>query len=517
MSLVSNFEETLRYELEMVRKVPLRKKNLVLGVPKAPAEFGLTSVKNTAITAEFEERAFLVTYDRQTLATYFGSTFTVARQGLRILAPSVKTTHDLLGDINREFDLALRPEDVVDAPLVLEFSTTQVAITMTPECLWFIGSFNFPLIGKYQQVGDSLLVGVDSDLLIGKDTTSGVSAILVRAGQKTHHIDYSPGTSTFRGVPWSNSYTWTNTPTPVVSNLVIALNNIDGLGWVYSTSYGVKNNLLNGHVAYNGPIEGFELKIPSNIANQETNLYSERFPMCRQDLSHVLVYQPNPNSGASNLSSYPMFIHYGDPVPKEHYEQPDTPPVHWWKLQEDVLNYGTSPEALPFAPPVDFFDDQFGKGAQLKATGVFPLGLSWDTDRDFTVAFEFCRQDILQEYQGLFGDSTGTAPIGALVMGTTGRFYLAARVLAWDTGLAGCVNRHRCEVMICKRGKRYLIYVNGKCVDESLFAVDQVLAPWTHFGKVNHFLKTTTRFANIKLFDYCLNRDQVSRHYRGLF
>lgn len=517
MSLVRDFEETLRYELETVRKVPLRKKNLVLGIPKAPAEFGLTTAKNTAITAEFEERAFLVTYDRQTLAAFFGNTFTVARQGMSIRVPSVKSTHDLLPDINRTFDLALRPEDVIDEPLALEFSHTKITLKVTPTCLWFTGTIDIPLIGKYQQVGETLLVGVDSDLLLGRDTTAGVSATLIRAGQKTHHIDYGPATGTLRGVPWTNNYAWSNTPAAVVNNLVSALNNVDGLGWVYSTSYGVKNNLLNGNVAYNGPIEGFELKIPSELANQEANLYSERFPLCRKDMTHVLVYQPNPNYGASNLSAYPMFIHYGDPVPKEHYEQADTPPVHWWKLQGDVLNYGTSPEALPFAPPVDFFDDQFGKGAQLKTTGVFPLGLSWDTDRDFTVAFEFCRQDILQEYQGLFGDSTGTAPIGALAMGTTGRFYLASRALAWETGLAGCVNRQRCEVMICKRGQRYLVYVNGKCVDESLYAADQVLAPWTHFGKVNHFLKTTTRFANIKLFDYCLNRDQVSRHYRGLF
>lgn len=517
MSLVRDFEQTLRYELETIRKVPLRKKNLRLGIPKTPAEYGLTSTKNTAITAEFEERAFLVTYNRQTLTEFFSNIFSVARQGLRIHARSVRTTHDLLSDINREYDLALRPEDVVDEPVNLEFTHTQVTINMTPDCLWFTGGMNLPLNGKYQQMGEELIVGFDSDLLIGKDIAAGASTTLVRAGQKTHHINYGPATATLRGVPWNNTFGWTNTPAAVVNNLVIAMNNVDGLGWVYSTSYGVKNNLLNGNVAYNGPIEGFELKIPTSISNQETNLYSERFPMCRKDMSHVLVYQPSPSQGASNLSHYPMFIHYGTPVPKEHYEQPDTPPVHWWKLQEDTVNYGTSLGKEPFTPPVNFFDDQYGKGAQLKAAGVFPLGLSWDADRDFTVAFEFCRQDILQDYQGMFGNGTGTAPVGAMVMSTNGRFYLAARVLAWETGLGGCINRHRCEVMICKRGQRYLIYVNGKCVDESLFAVDQVLAPWTHFGKVNHFLKTTTRFANIKLFDYCFNRDQVSRHYRGLF
>lgn len=517
MSLVRSFEETLRYDLEVIRKVPLRKKGLLLGSPQNPADLGLTTTKNTAITAEFDERAFLVTYDRQPLTAFFGSTLNAPGQGVRIRVPSVASMRDLVDDINDAYDLSLRPQDVVDDPVQLTFAQAKITLTVTSECLWFTGSIELPLIGKYQQVGEELIVGFDSSLLIGKDFAGGVAANLVRAGQKTYHHDYGPGTATFRGVPWTGSYTWTNTSAPIVNNLVNALNNVDQNGWVYSTSAGVKNNLLNGHVAYNGPIEGFELRIPTIYSDPETNLYSDRFPFCRKDKTHVLVYQPNPTAGASNLSMYPMFIHYGDNIPEEYYEQEDIPPVHWWKLQEDVLNYGTSEGAEPFAPPVDFFDDTYGKGAQLKATGLFDLGLSWDTNRDFTVAFEFCRKDALQEYQGLFCDSSGAVPYGALSMSTIGKFYLAQRSLYWDVAWGGCVDRQKCQVMLCKKGQRYLVYVNGKCVDESAFAEGQALAPWTHFGKASYFLKTTTRFANIKLFDYCLNHDQVKRHYRGLF
>lgn len=517
MSLVRDFEETLRYELELLRKVPLRKKGLLLGIPKAPVDFGLTSSKNTAITAEFDERAFLVTYDRQTLTNFFGTTFGQPGQGLTIRASSVKTTHDLINDINEAYDLQLRPEDVVSEPVSLVFATTKVTIKVTPACLWFTGSVDIPLRGSYEQLGDVLIIGFDSAPHVGKDTAAGVSKTLARAGQFCHHIDYGPATAALRAMTWDNSHTWVNAQPAQIQAMVNAMNNVDGFGWVYNTGSGVKNNLLNGNVAYNGPIEGFDLKIRHDVADPDSYLYAERFPLCRKDMSHVLVYQPNPTYGASNLSHYPMFVHYGEPVPKAHYEQADKPPVHWWKLQGDLENSGSSAGREPFPDVVSFFDDEWGKGAAVKAVGLFPLGFSWETNRDFTLSFKIARRDLLQEYQGLFCDSTGTAPIGAFVMGTNGRFYMAQQTERWASALASVSYRQRCEVTLCKRGQRYLVYVNGKCVNEADFTAVQVPVPWTHFGKVNHFLKTTTRFSDIKLFDYCLNRDQVSRHYRGLF
>lgn len=517
MSLVRDFEETLRYELEVVRKVPLRKKGLVLGIPKTPADFGLTSSKNTAITAEFDERSFLVTYDRLPLTTFFGNTLTQPGAGLLIRATSVKKTHDLLNDINEAYDLDLRPEDVVNEALVLTFATTKVSLKVTPECLWFTGAIDIPLKGKYEQAGETLIYGFDANLLIGKDVTAGVSATLTRAGQLTHHFDYGPATAALKAMTWDNNHTWVNAAPAQIQAMAAAMNNVDGLGWVYSTSYGVRNNLNNGNVVYNGPVEGFEMKIRADVADPSLYHYNERFPLCRQDKTHVLVYQPNPSYGALNISYYPMFIHYGDNVPQEHLTQDYKPPVHWWKLEEDLVNYGTSQDRETFPDIVNFVEDpDWGKMAALKATGLFPLGFSWDTARDFTLSFEFARLDTGQDYQGLFCDSSGTAPIGAAVMAQNGRFYLAQQSSDWTNSLAATVFRQKTQVTICKRGKRVLFYVDGKCVSEGTFTDAQVLVPWTHFGKVNHFLKTSTRFANIKLFDYCFNRKQVERHYRGL-
>lgn len=517
MSIVRDFGETLRYELETARRVPLRKKGLVLGKPQAPSVFGLTTPRNTAITAEFEERSFVVTYDRVTLQSHLSNALQAPGHGMLLRAKSVKTTRDLLADINRTYDLELASDDIVDAPLVLVFSTTKVTVTLSPDCIWFIGSLEIPLKGSYQQVGDTLIVGFDSNPYIGKDVTAGASPTLSRAGQFCHHIDYGPATAALRAMTWDNSHSWVNAQPAQIQAMVNAMNNVDGFGWVYSTSYGVKNNLLNGNVAYNGPIEGFDLKIRADVVDPDTYLYAERFPLCRKDMSHVLVYQPNPSSGASNLGYYPMFIHYGEPVPQSHYDQPDKPPVHWWKLEKDRSNSGTSQGQEAFPDVVSFFDDEWGKCAALKTTGLFPLGFSWDTNRDFTLSFKIARRDLLQEYQGMFGDSTGTAPVGAFVMATAGWFYMTQQTQRWSNALANITFRQKCEVTLCKRGRRYLVYVNGKCVNEAEFTEAQVPVPWTHFGKVNHFLKTTTRFSDIKLFDYCLNRDQVSRHYRGLF
>lgn len=517
MSIVRNFGETLRYELETLRRVPLRKKGLVLGKPQAPSVFSVTTSRNTAITAEFEERSFLVTYDRIPLQTHLGNSLQAPGHGMTLKAKAIKTTRDLLDDVNRTYDLALVKEDIIDEPMSIDFTAINVGIKMAPDCLWFTGSAVLPLKGKYAQVGNELVVGFDASLLIGIDKGTGPSAVHARAGQFTHQVDYGPQSVALKAITWNNAPTWSNTPVAQVQSLANALNNVDGFGWTYNASAGVKNNLNGGNVVYNGPVEGFDLKGAPTVVDAGLYYYNERFPLCRQDKTHVLVYQPNPNYGASNLGYYPMFIHYGENVPSEHLTQADKPPVHWWKLEEDLLNSGTSTEREQFPDIVSFFDDELGKSSALKAVGLFPLGFSWDTNRDFTLGFELTRRDMLQEYQGLFGDSTGTAPIGACVMFANGRWYLAQQTDTWNnTLLSGTVFRQRCQVMVCKRGKRVLFYVNGKCVLEGTFTDAQALAPWTHFGKVNHFLKTTTRFGNIKLFDYCLNRKQVVRHYRGL-
>lgn len=518
MSIVRNFGETLRYELETLRRVPLRKKGLVLGKPQAPSVFNVTTSRNTAITAEFEERSFLVTYDRIPLQTHLGSSLQAPGHGMTLKAKSVKTTRDLLGDINRTYDLALAKEDIVDEPLAIVFASTKVTIKLSPDCLWFTGSVDIPLKGKYEQVGEELIIGFDASPLIGKDITTGVSPTLSRAGQFTYHIDYGPATPALKAMTWNNAHTWVNATPAQIQAMAAAMNNVDGLGWNYNAAYGVKNNLNNGNVVYNGPVEGFDLKVRQDVADAYLYQYNERFPLCRQDKTHVLVYQPNPSYGASNLGYYPMFIHYGDNVPSEHLTQADKPPVHWWKLEKDLVNSGSSEAKEAFPDIVSFFDDEWGKNCALRATGLFPLGISWDTNRDFTLCFEVTRRDMLQEYQGLFSDSTGTASVGACVMFTNGRWYLAQQTDSWNNALlSSTVYRQRCQVMICKRGKTVLYYVNGKCVFEGTFTPAQVFVPWTHFGKVNHFLKTSTRFGNIKLFDYCLNRKQVARHYRGLF
>lgn len=517
MALVRDFGDTLRYELEVLRKVPLRKKGLVLGEPKAPADLGVTTTKNTVLTAESEERAFMVCYDRQTLAAFFGNTFTQAGHGLTLLAKSVKTTHDLIPDINAAYSLGLTKEDVIDEPVVLKFTTTKVTIRVTPTCLWFTGSAELTLKGKYEQVGEELVIGFDASPLICKDITTGVSPTLSRAGQFVHGNDYGPATAALKAMAWGNNHTWVNGVPAQLTAMAAAMNNVDGLGWVYSTSYGVKNNLNNGNVVYNGPTEGCDVKIRADIVEPALYHYNERFPLCREDKTHVLVFQPNPSYGASNIGYYPMFVHYGENVPKEHLEQVDKAPVHWWKLEEDRLNYGSSEAKEPFPDIVNLLEDpDWGKMAGLKATGVFPLGFSWETDRDFTLSFDFARLDTGQDYQGLFGDSTGAAPVGACVMSNIGRFYFTQGTNSWNNSFSGIVYRQKCQVTVCKRGTRVLLYVDGKCVSEDTFTSAQAFMAWTHFGKVNHFLKTTSRFGNIRLFDYCLNRKQVQRLYRGL-
>lgn len=515
MGFIRNLAETIRADLEYRLKVPLRKDGAVaLGSPKAPTEYGITdSTKNTAIPVEFGRRAFLVFYDRVDFSTYITPSLTLAG-GLRLSVSSVKTTKDLVTDLNRTLALDLRTGDLVDEPLVITAATTSVTITASSECLWFTGTVVIPLKGSYEQQGDTLVQVVPFDARVFRNVTDPTTTGYLNGGLLTYGLSYVSQTAALAAIPATTTmYSWESITTANATALATALKAVDGLNWNYNAASGVEYNLANGCVVYNGPVAGWTPRLHSNFDNiQPSEFWDNQLP--RNDHSHVLVFCPNPNSGANNLLYAPLFIHYGtvvDPAAAPEFK----PPVHWWPLTDgDLTNHGSAGSPV-WAIPLNFTINSNGTWAALQSQNIYALGATLDCTKDFTLSIKLFRNDALVPndsgaYEGLFSNSTATGDGSLLSNG--GWCHLAGATNKWnDPAISTIKAKEPIRLTITKKASEafYLIYFDDQLVCEHTIPNTYPMA-FTHFGKAGtFFLKTSTQFCDIRFYDYCMTAAQV--------
>lgn len=517
MGFIRNLAETIRFDLELRLKVPLRKDGAVtLGAPKAPTEYGITdSTKNTAIPVEFGRRAFLVFYDRVDFSTYVMPSLNQAG-GLKLTVGSVKSTKDLIYDLNRMLSLDLRDGDVVDEPLAITTTTTSVTVTLTPECLWFTGQVAIPLCGSYEQQGDVLVHGFDFDPRPFRSVVDPTTTGYLNGGLLTYGLSYISQNAALAAIPATATiYNWENITAANGTALANALKAVDGLNWNYNAASGVEYNLANGCVVYNGPVAGWSPRLHPNFYNvQPSEFWDNQLP--RNDHTHVLVFCPNPNYGASNLLYSPLFIHYGavvDPTVVPEFKAP----VQWWPLTDgDLTNHGTA--GGPNWPvPVNFTINSNGTWANLKTQGSYALGATLDCTKDFTVSIKIFRGDTLVPgdtgaYEGYFSNSTGTANGSFCTNG--GAVYLAGASGKWGDPVNNTtLGKEMVRATITKKAADdfYLVYFDDQLVVEHTMSGAKMIA-FTHFGKGGgNLLKTSTSFSDIRFYDYCMTPAQVKK------
>lgn len=531
MGLIRDLPEHLRVDLERAFGAPLRRvQEYTIDAMGVPADFGVTSTKNTAVCITFDRWSGLALYNRKVISAHFAATLAVPTYQMALGVASAKRTVDLLPDVNRFLGTEFKEEEILDEPLELTFETTSVTIKMAPENLWFTGELVIPLKGKYQQIDEVLVYDnafkVDPWTKFLNPTRDG----LFDGWMATHNKSYTTVSEILRGIPSTVTQNkWTNLTIQHATTLANALKSVDGLPWtaasINPTTYDY--NLFNACVVYNGPVEGFDpqfdllyLEVPSD--------YWLRHNPARKDHSHVLVLQPNPNYGAKNLRYSPIYIHYGELVDPTFWSQPDRLPVHRWKLEKDLLNTGSSVEKPAFPDIVSFFTSEEmqkrmthfnadGEGiAQLKATVNAPLGVTMDINNDCTISFNCARQDLLAAAIGLFSDSTGLDVNGGIKYTSDGVFYPQGFTARWVNGFdQRAWYWHRVKVTFVYRKKVVYVYLNERLVGEYTTTAPY-LTPLTNFGRCNQFLAITTLFGDIKFYDYALNLNQVMKLNRGL-
>lgn len=518
MSFIRDLAEHVRYDLELALKVPLRKDGpATLGVPKTPLEYGIAgATKNTAIPVEFDKRAFLVQYDRSDISTFFATTVT-ASLGLKLTVGSVKTTQDLVEDLNNRYCLNLRRSDIIDEPLAITFATTSVTVKMSPTCLWFTGQLVLPLRGSYEQQGDVLVHGFDFDprpWLHSSDPTDRTS--VVNGGLLTYGNSYIAQNTALAAIPVTRTqFAWGNQTVANATALAAALKAVDGLPWTYSASYLVPYNLSNSCVWYNGPAAGFNPReIPGFSNFNVTAFWEQQFP--RTDHSHVLVVCPNPNYGVSNLLYAPLFIHYGSLI-DDTVVPVDKPPVHWWPLSGgDLTNHGSA-GGPAWTIPVNFTINSNGTWATLKSQGLFALGTTLDCTKDFTLSIKLFRNDAsvsgdANSLEGIFTNAANGGN-GALINNGGWCYLQGAMNVSNDPFNCYVMYADPVRLTISKKASdtKYWMYLNDQLVAEHSIASNLLLA-FTHFGKGGAALmKTNLGFSDIRFYDYAMTPSQVKK------
>lgn len=537
MALLRDIAQLVRVDLELATRTPIRRGGDYQVISNGtPADYGLSSARNSAVEVQYGRWASIVTYNRKDIAQHFGATKAKGNWKMRIHAPSVKRLVDLLPDLNRHLDAKFKESDIVDAPVTITFATTSVTFTMAPSNLLFTGTLTVDLDGRYLQDGDQLLYDYSFDARPWVHPTADPARALINGGLLTYPKSYITQNAALAAIPVRSTYwSWENLGAASSAALAAALSAVDGLPWISDTTSNTNNtkdfNLAYCSVIYNGPVEGFEPHIDPGFTNNCPN-YWQRHHMPRKDHTHVLVVHPNANYAAKNLRYSPIFIHYGELVPETHWAQPDLPPRHRWQLAYDRLNTGADPAKPVFPDCVYFMNDQtpqyaaFFKRAghlngggmcALKAQGNWPLGTTIDTTKDFTLSFWSIFSDANTAQIGWFGNAGGADYIGSVKSSDNGYFWINGFTTKWEAKLDSRSRYgQRTRVTMVKRGNRLLIYFNDQLTAEQVWQ-GAALGVITHIGRVNQYLTNNIVIGDIRIFDYALNHDQVKRINRGLF
>ena len=509
MSSIRDIKRYLEAHIEAAVKVPLRRaKGIVTGVPKRPADYDLASTKNTALKISYDDRSYLVLYDRRDIQTWMEPN--LANNAHLHIEDTDATTKDLLPALNRRWGLDFKATDIKDVPI--EYRNGRVVIPLSDTNLWFTGELLLPVWPKEE---GAYVVPWEPRIVVLPNAIGDLTRELTTASVITHAVDYTAASAACAAMPVAPSRAWVNGDATKLAALASAMRAVDGLSWYASTSAMGAYNLVYSHCLYNGPTEGFKLDLPKQGSAWFNNFGDQDNAYCRYDqyvnknMQSVLVLALNHNYGITNMNGL-LFIHYDGPAtPFE--ETPYRDPIYFWRLESDQKSFIEGKPDLNL--PVTWWPHPEGVTLpSLQTPGNYPLGVTLPTDTDFTLTVTLgVGNRTAGTWMGLFGDAAGGNANGGIKVNNLNLIQLVGATYKWyaQASVAELLYMHRVTVTIVRKGRLVRTYHNGKLVSIAEFPAGYVTVPIPHFGKVNETLANSFIFHKLGYFDYALSAKQV--------
>lgn len=522
MGSIRDMRRYLEANIEAVIKVPLRKaKNVVLGSPVAPSVAGVTTTKNTVIPITFDNRKYLVPYNRKDIQAFLSPMFMPGQY--LALGDKYVTTLDLLPLINQRWGLGLTADEIVNEPIVLTTvaGNTTARLTMSDKCVWFTGTVQLPVWPMQIENGKrAYVVPWDPRIVVARPVANDTTRKLMSATLLTYTIDYSAANAACAAVTQvSDRTTWDNGVQAQQTALANAMKAIDGLPWTMSTSL-TPYNLYGSHCLYNGPTEGFDgslvnVSTDGYSCDYVTDSYTRYDKYVNRAMKNVLVLQINQNYGSTNLGGV-LFIHYGGPaVPL--VEVPYRGPVHYWPLNGDLKN--KVPGGPDLKIPVTWWPKPDGTSRpSLTTVGNYPMGVSLPVSGDYTLSMTIgVGYRASAAFIGILGDASGNSINGALKISDLLFVYNAQVQHTWaaprSENMSMYVSQHIFTVV--KKGNVYRYYVGDILVGMGEAPNGLALPDLTHFGKAAEYFPNNFLFYDFYYYDYAMTQPQVKKLARG--
>lgn len=513
MGYLRKFPDFLEAEIARVVRKPLyRRQDVVVSPPMSPADFPITTSKNTVVAVSFDERSYIVPYDRFNVGAYMAATQRLLLP-MSINHPNPKTTHDLYDDFDRYLRLDIAKEDIIDEPI--DVATGSVKFRLGNGNHWFIGEITVTVITCVQ---NSTEVAIDWDwtprLAWAEATVAGTTGKdRADAALLTFANDYTSQTTAIASIPaWDGANSWVNLNLPDGLKLANAMKAVDGLPWTADIGGIAPWNLCYSAVLFNGPSEAFSGMVVSSYLQTGKMLprnYHRYEDMVDLTYTHVLVAMINVNYGANNLNGL-LIVHYGTRRDISGWTDEVKPPVHHWPLKGDLLNAIEGGPALTF--PFQFFEWSNGEKYAGYSGVQQPLGVSLPIKAGITLSFKLWRGNNALDYSGLFGDATGGDAKGSVNYNGGGYYYLSGAAMTWEAKTQVARHRvaewHRITIVI-DSATTYRIYFDDRLATIATMPVGAIAA-WTHFGKAAAVWRPQDAICDIAYYDYALNPKQVA-------
>lgn len=513
MGYLRKFPDYLEAEIARIVRKPLyRRKDVVVSPPMNPADFPITTTKNTIVAVSFDNRSYMVPYDRLNVGAFLAAT-------QRLLEPmpvshiNPRTTHDLYDDFNSYLRLDIAKEDVLDDPI--DVGSGSVKFRLGNGNHWFIGEITVTVIPCYQ---DTVNFGYDWDwsprLAWAVPTVAGTTAYeRMDAALLTFANDYTSQSAAISTIPaWDGVNNWINLNHPDGLKLANAMKAVDGLPWTADIGGIAPWNLCYSAVLFNGPTEAFSgIAVTSYLqaGKMLPRNYHRYADMVDLTFTHVLVAMVNVNYGATNLNGL-LIVHHGTRRPVTGWTDEVKPPVHHWPLEGDLNNAIEGGPALTF--PFQFFEWSNGKKYAGYSGVQQPLGVNLPIKAGVTLSFKVWRGNNALDYSGLFGDASGGAANGSVNYNGGGYYYLSGASATWEAKSQAARHRvsewHRITIVI-DSATTYRIYFDDRLVTTATMPANCIPA-WTHFGKAAAVWRPQDAIADIRYYDYALNPKQIA-------
>lgn len=519
MSSIRDIKNYLDAEIKNVIKSPLyRAKNITIGKPKPPSSYQIESTKNTILEVSYDDRLYVVQYNRRDFMSWFGGNLV---PGQYVLVPGgITRTVELLPLINKRWGFDFTESDIVDTELTYKDvnGVRRAIVPFSETNLWFTGQIEVPLLPTVQVAGkEAFPIEWDPRPLLVKNTAGELTREVMCASLLTYNHDYGSQSAILSTITQQGSLS-PSTLGSHANNLIVALRAVDKLPWTNYTTAAAGGsapyNLAGAYCIYNGPTEGYVFMPP--VHGQEStylnNSYHDYDSYVNKAHKNVLVIMLESNNYCSNLNGL-LFIHYGgasDVIPPVEYVDP----IHYWPLHGDALNVMGGPQ---FAAPLVWTDVAgIGKMARLTASSRQAFGATLPVTDDYTLQITVSNVGTSPIRDYIFLDAATPTPPGSIST-LTDAVALTGGTVEWVApsyrGLT-IVGLETTVVTVVKKGGKYRSYVNGELVVTG--TIQNTIAAFTHIYGYPLYT-TAVGFSDIYYYDYAMSNDLVKKLARGVY